>query len=328
MKTNFKTLGVALLVTMTLISCSDDDNNNNQNQAPTAAEFNAIKEIALENKKQNFTLDADAGSTTFTSENGVQFTLNGTCLTKNGNTVTGMVEIEFIELFDGGSMLVTNKTTMGKLPNGDMSLIISGGEFYINATQNGVNLDLTCAMQVVIPTALTNGAQTGMVLWDGIIDENGNLDWDEQEVNPVGQNGVFVEGQGANSRYYTFFNSFGWTNVDKFYDDPRPRTTILAKAPNGYDNLNSAIYLHYDGEANALANLDTYDASTQQFSEHYGQIPIGLNCHVIFATEENGQWRYAIKGTTIAAGDIYTFTMSETTVGTEAQLVAAINALP
>lgn len=124
------------------------------------------------------------------------------------------------------------------------------------------------------------------------------------------------------------FGSFGWTNVDKFYSDPRPRTTILAAVPTGYDNTNCAIYLSYDGEGqNALAKLDTYNSTTLQFSEHYGQIPIGLACHVIFATEDNGNWRYAIKAVTVAAGDVYTFTLAETTVGTEAQLVAAINAI-
>ena len=81
-----------------------------------------------------------------------------------------------------------------------------------------------------------------------------------------------------------------------------------------------------DFGTNALAKLDTYTA-TGLFSEHYGQIPVGLACHIIFATEENGQWRYAIKGVTIAANQTYTFTLAETTVGSEAQLVAAINAI-
>jgi hypothetical protein len=63
------------------------------------------------------------------------------------------------------------------------------------------------------------------------------------------------------------------------------------------------------------------------FSEHYGQIPVGLACHIIFATEDNGNWRYAIKGVTTTANTTYTFTQAETTVGTEAQLVAAINAI-
>ncbi|WP_242499186.1 hypothetical protein [Flavobacterium sp. 140616W15] len=138
-----------------------------------------------------------------------------------------------------------------------------------------------------------------------------------------GKDGVQAEG----GNYYVHFGSFGWTNVDRFYSDPRPKTTLLVKAPEGYTNINSAVYLSYDGEGtNALAKLDTYTPAGL-FSEHYGQIPIGLACHVIFVTEDNGQWHYAIKAVTVAANDVYTFTLSQTTVGTEAQLIAAINAI-
>jgi hypothetical protein len=323
---NLKKIGLLFLATIALTSCSKDDNN--QNNAPTAAAFTSLRDDALANITQTFTFNAEDGSTTFTTDKGVQFTINGSCLTKNGNPVTGQVNVEYAEVFDGGTMLVTDKTTMGKMPNGDMTLIISGGEFYINATQGGVQLDITCNMQLIIPSTLTSGADTEMTLWDGLIDDQGNIDWDEQVENPAGQNGVFVEGTGANAPYYAFFGNFGWTNVDRFYSDPRPRTMILSEAPSGYNFENSAVYLHYDGEANTLAKLDTFNAGTNQFSEHYGQIPIGLECHVIFATEEAGQWRYAIKAATIAAGDVYTFTLAETTLGSEAQLVAAINALP
>lgn len=328
MKPNFKKISLLVLASIALTSCSNDDENN-QNTVPTAAAFAAIRDNALENVTQNFTLVADGGSTTFTSAKGVQFTINEACLTKNGNPVTGTVDVEFAEVFDSGTMLVTDKTTMGKMPNGDMTLIISGGEFYINATQGGIALDITCPIQLIIPSTLSGGADNAMTLWDGILDEEGNLDWNRQPDNPAqGQGGVFVEGTAPNAPYFAFFNSFGWTNVDKFYSDPRPRTLILSEAPSGYNFDNSAIYLHYDGEDNSLAKLDTFNPTTNQFSEHYGQIPIGLQCHVIFATEEAGQWRYAIKPATIAANDVYTFTLGETTLGTEAQLVAAINALP
>jgi hypothetical protein len=76
------------------------------------------------------------------------------------------------------------------------------------------------------------------------------------------------------------------------------------------------------------ANMWLRQRIIELFSEHYGQIPIGLNCHIIFATEENGNPRYAIKQVTISAGAVYNFTLSETTVVTQAQLTAAINALP
>lgn len=331
MKTNFKTLGLVLLASIALTSCSNDNEELiTPNDLPTAQEFKALKDEALSNITQNFTMTAGSGAHTFTTTKGVQFTINSDCLTQAGNPVTsGQISIEYAEVFDPGTMLVTDKTTMGKLPNGDMALIISGGEFYINAKRNGQQLDITCPMQLLIPSALTGGAQTGMSLWDGTIDENGNLDWDEQEPGTAGpQGGVFTEGQGANAPYYAFINDFGWTNVDKFYSDPRPKTTILAEAPSGYNFQNSGIYLHYDGQGSALAKLDTFNSGTNQFSEHYGQIPIGLQCHVIFITEENGNFKYAIKAVTVAANDVYVFTNAETTTGTEAQLIAAINALP
>jgi hypothetical protein len=323
---NLKNIGLVVIASLAFTSCSND---NNENNAPTAQEFASLKEEALNGITQNFTFNAEDGSTTFTTAKGVQFTINGNCLTLNGNPVTGQVAVEYAEVFDPGTMLVTDKTTMGKLPNGDMALIISGGEFYINATKNGQQLDITCPMQLIIPSALTGGADNGMSLWDGTVDAEGNTDWDEQEPNPIGgQGGVFTEGQGANAPYIAFLSDFGWTNVDRFYSDPRAKTTILAEAPSGYNFQNSGVYLHYDGEGSALAKLDTFNSGTNQFSEHYGQIPIGLQCHVIFVTEESGNWRYAIKAVTVAANDVYVFTNGETTVGTQAQLTAAINALP
>lgn len=321
MKTNFKKIGQLFLLGILVASCSKNDDGDSPDYVPSASAFAALREEALDT--QTFTFNAEDGATTFTTANGVQFTINGNCLTQNGNPITGQVVVEYAELFNPGTMLVTNKPTMGRMPNGDMSLLISGGEFYINATKNGQQLAISCPMQVIIPANLTGGADTGMSLWDGTIDEDGNLEWDEQD-RANGENGIFVEGP----NYYAYFSSFGWTNVDRFYSDPRPKTTILAEAPTGYNFENSAIYLHYDGEGSSLAKLDTFNPTTNQFSEHYGQIPVGLECHVVFVTEDNGLWRYAIKSVTIAANDVYVFTLAETTVGTEAQLIAAINALP
>ena len=313
---------------MTFTSCNSDDEPNSQNYVPSSTAFNSIRQTALEDMTQNFQINVASGMTTLTSANGVEIDINAACLTLNGNPITGQVDIKYIEVFDGGQMLVSNKTTMGKLPNGDMAMLISGGEFYINATQNGQQLTLGCGMNLRIPASLT-APENDMILWDGTVDAEGDLVWEQEDIPATGQGGVFLEqGAGGGQTYYAFFNSFGWTNVDKFYNFAGPKTQILAGIPSGYNYGNSAVYLHYDGEGNALAKLDTYDAGSGLFSEHYGQIPVGLACHIIFATEDNGQWRYAIKSVTISENAVYTFTLAETTVGSEAQLVAAINALP
>ncbi|MFD2542601.1 hypothetical protein ACFSSB_09765 [Lacinutrix gracilariae] len=327
-----KTLKITFgtLLTLALLSsCNPNDDgepNYVSSNTPTSQEFESIREQALENVTQSFQFNADDGNINLTSNNGVSISINGNCLTKNGNPVTGIVDLEYIELFQKGHMLTTNKPTMGIMPGGEKALLISGGEFFLEATQDGVTLETNCPLQLLVPASLTGTPDNNMILWTGFIDENGDLAWDEMDNGPDGQgeNGVFTEG----SQYYAFFGAFGWTNIDKFYNDPRPKTTIKAAVPEGYDNTNSAIYLSYDGEDSGLAHLDSYDPIDELFSEHYGQIPIGLECHLIFVTEEAGNWRYAIKAVTIAENDIITFSISETDIATEAELTTIINNLP
>lgn len=319
----FTAVFAGLILTLLATSCSDSDE---ENRVPTATKFQNLKSEALHSLTQTFQFNAETTSASFTSTKGVIINIYGNSLTLNGNPVTGTVALEYIEIFSGGDMLTTGMHTMGMMPSGGKAMLLSGGEFYINATKNGQQLELNGSVTLQIPSSLTDesGGNPEMTLWN-FIDENV---WVEQDPNANGQMGVFLETLGPGSVYYAFVGDFGWTNVDIFYDDPRPKTTLLASVPEGYDNQNSAVYLHYDGEGNGLATLDMYDTATGLFSEHYGQIPIGLECHLIFVTESNGQWRYAIKPATITAGAIYDFTLAETIVGTQAQLTAAINALP
>lgn len=323
MKTLNHILGTLLLAAVLFTSCDDKNDDAYIAIRATAAEYNNLQDDALESITQNFQFNAEDGAISLTSENGVSIYINGSCLTLNGNAVTGEVDLEFVEIFDRGNMLVTNKPTMGVMPNGDKALLLTGGEFFINATQNGANLEIGCDIQLGIPTNLTGGPDNDMILWEGIIDEDGNLAWEEENEDP-NKGGVFAEG----NQYYAFLDGFGWTNVDRFYNDPREKTTILVAVPEGYDNQNCSVFLSYDGEDTGIANLDTYDANSGLFSEHYGQIPIGLECHVIFVTEDGGNWKYAAQAATIVEDGIITISDSETATVTQTQLIAIINALP
>ena len=325
MKTNFRNIGLVFLATIALSSCSKEESTSTTIPAsvPSAQAFTNLQNAAILGVTTNFTLIAENGLATNTSPKGVVIKINGNGLRKNGNPVTGVVDIKYIEVFDGGKMLTTDKTTLGKLPNGAMAMLISGGEFFIEAKQGGVLLTTVSPITLEIPGALTGGANAAMTTWAGQLPtpEANMLGWVENTAAPGGV-------QVAGGRSTATLLGFGWTNVDRFYNDTRPRTLLLATVPSGYNQGNSSIYLHYDGLGNSLAKFDTYLPATQQFSEHYGQIPIGLVCHAIFVTEESGQWRYAIKAFTVQSGDVYNFTLAETVVGTQAQLEAAINALP
>jgi hypothetical protein len=326
MKSHFKTIAILCFGITTFVSCNKEDVENPKEYVPSAASFIAIKEQGIKAQTQSFSATAGTGLITLTSAKGVQISLDGNNLNKNGNPVTGTIDIKFIEIFDKGTMLVTNKSTMGKMADGNQSILKSGGEFYINATQGGVQLVSTGTIQLSVPANLSKTADPNMTFWAGNTTDPENIVWEKPEPTPNGGREGNVDFKQTN--YTVTFGNFGWTNIDRFYSDPRPKTTILATVPSGYTKDNSAIYLSVDGEGqNQLAKLDTFNPTTQQFSEHYGQIPIGLQCHLIFVTENNGQWRYAIKGVTTTANAVFNFSLAETTVGTEAQFVTAINAI-
>jgi hypothetical protein len=331
MKNHLNKIGILVLGTIAMASCSKDTETAVTETAapvPTQTQFANVRNVALQNQTQNFTMTAGTGLVTLTSTKGVQIKINGNNLTKNGNPVTGSIDVKFIEIFDKGTMLVTNKSTMGLMANGNQSILKSGGEFFINATQGGVQLVSTGTIQLVVPSNLSaTTLDNTMLFWVGETTDPENIVWKRDLGTPIG--GTQGGAVGFNQVAYTAsFGNFGWCNIDRFYSDPRPKTQILAAVPTGYNNTNSAVYLSVDGEGNnQLAKFDTYNATTLQFSEHYGQIPIGLVCHVIFATAEGSQWRYAIKAVTTTAGAVYGFTLAETTLGTEAQMIAAINAI-
>ena len=339
MKNSKQILGLFLMTVALITSCQKDANGDNDIldvtiERASPQDFTDLKATAIENLTQTFQIDVD-GSGTFTTEKGVEITINGSCLANNGNAVTGMVDVEVIELFDKGTMLATNKTTMGLSPTGGKELLVTGGEFFIEATQNGQPLQLICPMQVLVPTALTGGDDTGMTLWDGLIGmdcaiETGcdDVTWVEQKRDGIGAGIDIGQGAAGQSLYVAFFSNFGWTNVDRFWSDPRPKTKLWAAVPEGFDNGNCALYLSYNGEAGSLANLDAYDPETGLFSEHTGIIPIGLECHVIFVSEDNGNWVYAINPVTIIADGTIVIEENDLNTTTQSQLIAMINGLP
>ncbi|RZJ31819.1 MAG: hypothetical protein EOO48_00865 [Flavobacterium sp.] len=321
MKTNiFKSVAILTIATA-FTACESSDSSNNY---PTAAQFREMETAALNSVKQHFTFDASIGVTA-TSEHSVNIVIPAGSLIKNGVTVTGMVDLEFIEIFDGGLMAVTGKPTRGITPDGKLAMLISGGEFFLQATQNGEVLEIDPSQNITLVVPPDNDQPNpDMSLWQGVVTDTITGSNDAFVWQPIGQ-GVNAGAIGIEG-YYCSFGNFGWTNVDCFYSDPRPKTTILARVPEGYDNNNSTVYLSYDGQGHSLAKLDTYTADGL-FSEHYGQIPIGLECHAIFMTVQNGTYKYAIKPVVITDGGIINFTASETVTGTKDQLIAAINAV-
>ena len=301
-------LSFSLLV---LQSCNKDEYEVIGDNLPSATSVNNLFDIGLSSKIQVATFDA---STTylFTSEKGVKLTINGSCLRKNGNPVTGQVKLKFIEILDRGNMLVTNKPTMGlDAASNEKRLLISGGEFYIATSQDGVELTSTCLMDLSVPTSLTGGTDTAMLPFAGQVATDGNLTWEQA----TGVDFSIQTGPGGVPYYNLLFQNFGWFNCDRFANYTGLKTSITTFVPEGYANA-SFIFLSSKDFPNSLG-------------KSFGKYPVGMECYIIFVTEKGGKFRYAIKpATPLTENHQVTFSLSETTLGTQAELVTALNALP
>src|SRR5690554_7530218 len=89
--------------------------------APTTAEFENLREIALAMHTETALFNAEEGIT-FTSNDNAELTIYPNCLSLNGDPVTGEVELTFVDIYDSKFMAPTNKPTMGLKSNGDKAM--------------------------------------------------------------------------------------------------------------------------------------------------------------------------------------------------------------
>jgi hypothetical protein len=293
--------------------------------APNAANFKSLRNKALHDLTQNKTFNAEDGIV-FTSTKGTTVTIHASCLEDaDGTPITGEVQLSFVEIYDKGNMVITNKPVMGRNQDGDLLPLVTGGEFDIRITQGNKILKPRCSYNVSVPANLTGDLDYGMILWQGNINADGNLEWDNGD-NAGGQEQGLRADEKTNS-YNIWNGQFGWTNVDRFYSHTGPKTQIKVVVPSAYNNENAAVYLAYEDQPNLLAQLDTYNQAEKFFSEHYGFVPVGIKLHVIFTSESNGSIAYAIKEVTVADNSVIHISESELNTASQSQLVALINVL-
>ncbi len=317
--------GIALLF---FIQLGCDKSEAPVKPKPDGAALQALTSTNIQTQTQRFVLDATTGGSIKGSKGAIlQFPANG-LLTTAGVAVSGNVDIEFIEIYSRSSMLLAQKPSVGKRSDGNKEMLVSGGEFYVNVTKDGSALKPNGGYSIIVPTSNTGASTAGMNLFNGVedcVDNVCNLVWQEQDATRGIEVGQFQNVGGVYSAYYAFQNKFGWTNIDRWYSDPRPKSTIFVEVPEGYNNSNCAVFIAYSGVPPALGRFDKFDDKTRRFTEHYGLIPIGLNVHIILVSMAENKISYAIKNVTITENQVVV--INEVKTVTEEELIKLINVL-
>lgn len=291
-------------ISIIVLSCKKDESIE---YVPTKAALKSLYDTNFNALKQTATFDASNTNFVFTSAAGTTLTINGSCLRKNGNTVTGNVDLEFYELYDRGTMAITNKPTMGYDSNGDLVPLESGGEFLIKVKQGGVELTTSCGVILATPTSNTGGTQSNMQSFEGTTDANGELTWAQ-----VPTNDYWVTTNP--DKYNAFLTQFSWFNYDKL-PATGPRTNITVNVPSMYANA-STVFLSTKLKPSQLGGVG-------------GKWNIGLECNIIMLAEESGNFKYAIKSITVVNNHVVTFNESDLSAPVSpAQLKQILNNLP
>lgn len=347
MKTKLLFAGVMAAM---LFACSSEDNATGKDFT-TKNEENTLAQLqaqALQNLRQKFVFNADGQEqVTLVSKKGVRINIVPSRLKLHGGPVHGPVIVEYIEIFDRGDMVTANKSTMGVYQGGvgqgdglfaaataasdaqaDQVLrpLRSGGEFFVNMkTEQGENLDEGSEFNLQVPAQLTGEPQDDMQVWKGEETADGDVKW-TKDVDAAGNEKDAPLDGGGN--YLMDMDSFGWCNIDQFWDFPGETTLLWVDPPSNYDDSNSKVYAAFFYNQNSIARLDTYDWGLGMFKEHYGWVPVGLQCHIIFVSGSGSNWVYATKTVTVTSNHPpIVIDPSEIVTATQADLINVLSGL-
>lgn len=305
---NLELISKTALMAILLYQCTDKDIMIEDSIIPPSAQrLSELFEDGLRSETAFAHFDSSNNNFIYTSSRGTTVKINGSCLRLNGTPVTGTVIMEFVELYDRAKMLVSNKPTMGIKTNGEKEMMLSGGEFYVSVKKDGSILTTICPVVIETLTSNSGGTVTGMQAFNGAI-VNNQLSW-----TPTTTWDVITNTQVTPNKYTMSVPGFGWFNCDKFYNYPNPKTTITANVPSGYADA-SQVFIITKNVPNALGTIG-------------GQYPVGLECYLLFVTENNGNFMWVTKEETLKANHTVFFDLKDAQVGKRADYVGHVTLL-
>jgi hypothetical protein len=319
MKTFSKTMLLASIVAgITFAGCKKEETlpTPTPNPAtPTIASLNAL-----------FTHQG-AASQYFTIDNSMQQVITGShgtvvtfaansFVTMSGGTVTGNVNIELKEIYDKKSMLLSNICTNAELyPSGPKEPLISGGEFYVHATQGNAELKLAPwhTYGVFLPSTTTADPQMG--LFNGTLSTNG-IQWGASV-----DSSSSLYPSSAPQGYFANCDSLDWGNADRFLNAPN-YSTVTLNVSGTFDPAQIKAFAWYDNVKVVWNFYNAFNASTNEYPDHH--TATGVPLHIIVISVKDGVLYTGIVATTLVGNDVLNVTMTQSDETTFANSLTAL----
>lgn len=275
---------IVLLLTASVVlftSCNKDEDD------PPISEsyINTIDFLSTnESIVQTYSVDAVAGGS-FTSSKGTTVTIPANAfITQAGSSVTGTITIEFKDIYEKSEMLLSLRQTV--MNNG--RLLKSGGEFYIKALLNHVEIKM--APGKIISVAQPNegiaaDSMDAFVSGDSIGSEPmQNFWWWESYSNYVTQNTNNYTY--SITKFETPLTSGTWCNSDNpWHYSSNTLTTLTCSLTESVEEYGTEVFLVFSN-TNSIVHVPFLSWSTRVFRYLYA--PVGANCTVVAIGVKDG----------------------------------------
>lgn len=261
---------------------------------------------------ENFTVMAQTGGT-FTTAKGSIITIPPNAFKDgNGNLVTGSVDIRFKEVFTKAEMIYS-----GILPVSFGNVLESGGEYYLNATQNGT------------PLMVADNAMLGVQIDAQAVDPGMLLFFGDPKEEVDTNNWVPIDTAGTNSGFtfntvddtYTIaLDSMGWGNIDAFQSNVQYfNITFNLTGLAGLNNGNTKAFAVFKNQ-NTVWPTGSYNGiSNSVITEgHLADVPM----NVVVISVVDSQLYYGLLDVTPQQGVDYDIAMQATTGANLDQIIA------
>ena len=251
-----------------------------------------------------YSVDAEQGGNIITDHRTILTIPASAFMYPDGAIATGAVEIDFLEIYDKGLMIMYNKPTVS---NG--RLLESDGVFNISATQNGQNLLIRKGydLRLRVPNEEPNNAMQLFYGGEENIENVDGFNW-----TPVNRDGSTANTIGINEwawqdsldnwfdfGYEFFTDSLTWINIDVFKDIPEDqKTDVCVELPEIYTNTNTVTFMVFR-DFDSVVSLYG-DSESKLFCEPYGLTPIGFNVtFVVISSQGDDTYHFGIADATI-----------------------------
>ncbi len=312
-------LGATII--LALLSCKKDvDPIQPQPTVGTTTEsFSSINEYFNGNNPQTetFQLMAENGGA-FTTQNGSEITVPANAfITANGQPVLGSVTLKMKEIFSNKNMVFS-----GIFPVNYGNVLNSGGEFFIEASQNGnvLNVQDGQFINVEIPAQAEDPWME--LFFAGGIENPDSINWQPVDSAFSGSGFNFNSVDGT---YSCNLDSLGWANIDAFMSGITYfNCTFQLSGVAGLNNQNTNAFAVFKGE-NAVwpvGDVGWGSISGNTISEsHLGSVDLNL----LVISVVDGQLYYGLLDVLPTNNQTYQINMVPTT---SANLDVIINGLP